>query len=386
MTGRGGDDDDHARVAGGRVPTFVAQTDDRLARPRSTGRVVALDVARAVALLGMVVVNVGPRDGEGPASWVFLLALGRASLLFVLLAGVGVGMLLASDRPRGSAGLVVRGAVLLVGGLALQLLDHDVSVILPTYAALFLVAALVVRAPDRVVLGGALVACVLGPLVWVAAQSGGEFEMVGPTITESPAHVLAAVLLTGPYPLVTWVAPFLLGIWLGRRDLADPRLQRRLLVGGVSAAVLATAVSVAVGADDVTDRTDPARLLSTVGHSQTPLWLVAGTGAALAVLALVLLVAPRLGRLAAPIASLGRLSLTVYVAHLLVIALLVRPGPTTSAAGLAVAVAFTALALVAATLWRRHLGSGPLERVLRAPESLLRRRTPSDTPADHSPS
>jgi uncharacterized membrane protein YeiB len=361
------------------VPTSVAQTRERLTvGAHGTGRVLALDVARAVALLGMVVVNVGPRDGDGPVAWVFRLAHGRASLLFVLLAGVGVGMLLASDRPRSTASLLVRGVLLLVGGLALQLLDHDVSVILPTYAALFGVAALVTRLPSGIVLGAALGATVLGPVVWTLAQTTGEFELVGPTLTDGPVQVLVAVVLTGPYPLVTWMAPFLLGIWLGRQDLGDPRLQRRLLVGGAAIATAAIAISAAVRVADVADRTSAVRLLSTVAHSQTPLWLLAGTGSAVAMLAVVLLVVPRLGRLARPAAALGRLSLTAYVAHLLVIALLVRPGPPTAEQGLAIAVAFTLLALAGAWWWRRRLGSGPLERLLRAPERLLVRRPAPD--------
>ena len=45
--------------------------------------------------------------------------------------------------------LLWRGLLLLLVGLTLQLLDHGVNVILPTYAALFILAAFVVRVSMR---------------------------------------------------------------------------------------------------------------------------------------------------------------------------------------------------------------------------------------------
>lgn len=359
--------------------------DDGAERPsRSSSRLLAVDIARAAALLGMVVVNVGPLEGTGPAAWVILAAHGRASILFVLLAGLGVGLLLGSGRPRATASLLVRGVVLLVGGLALQLLDHEVNVILPMYAALFLVAILVVRVPDRVLLGVAIGGVVLGPTIWTLAQAGGEFALTAPTLADPPSTVLAAVLLTGPYPLVTWTAPFLLGMWLGKKNLTDPRLQRRMLVVGtgltIGPMVLAGALAaLGVMADD---RLELARFAIATAHSQMPLWLLTATGSALVVLAAALLLAPRLtgSRLAWAFATLGRASLTAYVAHLFVIAFLVRPGPTTAAAGLGISVAFAVGVLIATSLWARRFPRGPLEELLRAPERLLGRRSRPDHP------
>ena len=51
----------------------------------------------------MIAVNVGPRTGEGPAAFLYHLPLGRASLLFLLLAGIIVGW---SDVPELAIGAV----------------------------------------------------------------------------------------------------------------------------------------------------------------------------------------------------------------------------------------------------------------------------------------
>lgn len=347
-------------------------------RPRLEG----VDVARALAVLGMLAVNVGPRDAEGVTAAFFRIPHGRASLLFVLLAGVGISLLTRRARLPGGTlpwpTLLWRATLLLVGGLALQLLDHDVTVILPTYAVLFLLAVPLVRAPDRVLLVAAGAAVVAGPLAWLTLQTatGSTFDLAPAELTDAPGEVVRTILLTGPYPVVTWLAPFLVGMWVGRQDLAARHVQRRLLVGGSVAALAAVTTSrlLVTVLGEPGERLGPDRLVSAVAHSQMPLWLVGGAGAALAVLGAALLLVPRLSTrpLRAVVSALGaagRLSLTIYVAHLVVLALLVRPGPETAAEGVVVTLLMAAAAVILAAAWTARFGQGPLERLMRLPRT-----------------
>jgi uncharacterized membrane protein len=57
------------------------------------GRVAGIDAARAAAVVGMVMVHVGPTGQSDIAGRLYALPHGRASVLFVLLAGVGVSLL-----------------------------------------------------------------------------------------------------------------------------------------------------------------------------------------------------------------------------------------------------------------------------------------------------
>jgi peptidoglycan/LPS O-acetylase OafA/YrhL len=63
------------------------------------GRVRGIDVARALAVVGMVMVHIGPvrMEGSGLVGAAYRLPHGRASILFVVVAGIGVS-LLAGDR------------------------------------------------------------------------------------------------------------------------------------------------------------------------------------------------------------------------------------------------------------------------------------------------
>src|ERR687890_2631387 len=120
----------------------------------------------------MVMVHFGPNPTPDTALGnVYGVSHGRASVLFALLAGVGVA-LLVGDRLRGwpslaRGRLVLRGMLLLPLGLWLQGLDHGALVILQYYAVYFLFAALVLTLPDRWLLAGGAAVLVGGQLVYL---------------------------------------------------------------------------------------------------------------------------------------------------------------------------------------------------------------------------
>jgi peptidoglycan/LPS O-acetylase OafA/YrhL len=187
------------------------------------------------------------------------------------------------------------------------------------------------------------------------------------------------LLLTGKYPLVTWAAPLLVGLWIGRRNLATPAVRWWLLILG-----LAIAVAAALASDWLTETLggpfeglhDPrfAVLLTDEPHSEMPLWMLGSIGSACAVLGGMLLLADRLPRATWPLVATGQLALTVYVGHLLLLdafpELLKRD--TVPEAFLTVG-AFMLLAVAASTLWRAVLPRGPLEAALAAPWWIVER-------------
>ncbi|WP_152191408.1 DUF418 domain-containing protein [Georgenia satyanarayanai] len=359
----------------------MADTADPLTRTGASAgsrrRVLAVDAARALAIVGMVSVNVGPTDVTGPGGYLYLLPHGRASVLFVLLAGIGFSLMTRRVRESAAAraplwaALGWRCALLLIGGLALQRLGHEVNVILAVYALLFVLAGALVRAHDGALLVVTALSTVLGPLLWLAPQvsAGRPFDGRPPQLGDGPGEVLTAVVLTGPYPLVTWVAPFTLGMWLGRRDLTSRVLQRRAaLVAAVLALGCPLVARVAAWQrGGLVGDTSWELLLTDAPHGQMPLWLVGATAVSVLVLLGCLAVERRHGsRLLRPLAVLGQLSLTFYVLHLLVLAWL-RPLPHTLGQGVLISAVMVLLAAVGAVLWRRHHRRGPLELVLRAP-------------------
>jgi uncharacterized membrane protein len=375
----------------GRPATSIPETRSATYR-RTWRRLRGVDAARAIAVLGMVMVHFGPNPRPDTLLGdLYGVSHGRASVLFALLAGVGVA-LLVGGRSRGQpttrrpiflarGRLICRGALLLPLGLWLQQLDHGAYVILQYYAVYFLFAALVLTLPDRWLLAGSAAVFVGGPLfyLWGAMFMPAWYTGDPASLDDPISKIVRDLLLAGKYPLVTWAAPLLVGLWIGRRNLAAPALRWWLLILG-----LAVAIATALASDWLTatlgeplgGRRDPgfAVLLTDTPHNQMPLWMLGSIGSACAVLGGMLLLADRLPGEAWPLVATGQLALTVYVGHLLLLdafpELLKRD--TVPEAFLS-ASTFMLLAVAASTLWRAVLPRGPLEATLAAPWWIVER-------------
>ncbi|GAA3226034.1 hypothetical protein GCM10017691_15290 [Pseudonocardia petroleophila] len=339
-------------------------------------RITGVDAARGLALLGMAAAHLHATTGpDGRATVVGDLVAGRASALFAVLAGVGIA--LGSRRGEGAgAALVVRA--LLVGALGLGLetvLDAPPAVILAQYALLFLVAVPLLRVPAPALFAAAAVWCVASPVLSHVLRAGmPDGPGPQPSFTMPPGELLVTLGLTGYYPVLTWTTYLLVGLGVGRLDLASARTARRLVGTGAALAVLALGSSALLGGGPsgeqragITPSDDWAWLLTAARHSGTPFDLAHTTGTALLVLGLCLL-APRV--VGAVLAGPGAIPLTLYTAHVVVGGLL---GPF----GTAVWVLQAVVALVVGGLFRRAGRRGPLEAVVAAASGAVRRRVPA---------
>jgi len=343
-------------------------------------RIGGVDAARALAVVGMVMVHVGPspRRAVTLAERLWAVPHGRASVLFVLLAGVGVSLLDRGPRARTVARLLWRALVLLPLGLALQPLDHGALVILQYYALYFVVACVALPLGDRALLTAAVGVTVVGPVLRLALwQAQPQWFAVGPTsLGDPPPVVVRNLIVSGSYPVVTWAAPLLFGMWLGRRDLRAPEVRAAMAAAGAATAVAAGLAGWLLEALLGAPAEAPSwtQLVTARAHSEMPLWLVQATAIAATVLAACLVACDRRPRLLRPLVALGQLALTVYVAHLLVLAFapgwLARDDVVGAAASV---LRFAVVAAAAAAAWTGLVGRGPLEVLLRAPADLLLR-------------
>jgi uncharacterized membrane protein len=359
--------------------------------PRPSRRIVGIDLARFLAIAGMFAVHVGPTALQDPVGRLYAeLTHGRASILFGLLAGVGVSLLarsrsatLIETRLR----LLWQGALLLPLGLWLQSLDVTILVILAHYAMLFVLGAVCVGFNSRV-LGLLAAASILsGPLGFQVGRRHWPqiFDRSAVEWGDPPLAVAHALVLSGPYPLITWAGPILIGMLLGRRDLRATKLRLALVIGGLALAVLAAVASLlleeVLGSPE--GLRDWTRLIDDGPHSQMPPWLLGSIGSALFALGLALIVADRFGRLVWPFIVTGQLALSVYVAHILAFhhfgATLRSPevGGAIRNVGAALGVA-----AVFAVLWRRFFQRGPLELVLALPTIAARWWRPGMRPRE----
>lgn len=226
-------------------------------------RIAGVDAARGLALLGMVAVHIMPlrvldAGGSPAATWAATLFSGRASALFVVLAGVGLALLSGGSGTIGAPKLAgvrrsvaVRALLIFMIGMGLGMLDTNVAVILVHYAVLFLCAIPFLGMRARTLgfwaAGWLLLSPVALYLVHPLATDLLEPHRLGasplPGDMFAPAVFLADLLLTGYYPLLVWFGFILAGLCVGRLALARPPVALAIGVAGAGLAVGAKALS-----------------------------------------------------------------------------------------------------------------------------------------------
>ncbi len=331
-----------------------------------TGRLVGVDMARALAIVGMVAVHFAPRPQTDTSvgAWLLEVPYGKASILFAFVAGIGVSIL-AQRQPQGVVPrLVWRSVWLLPVGLGVSLLDHPVAVILQYYAVWFLLAAGFVRVKSTTLLAVAVPWLAIGSLLvaWVGVEHADWLSLRG---GEPPGGLPVKLLLTGFYPTATWFPVVLAGMWVGRQDLTAPRVLRGLVGGGTVVAAALFLGGHALG--------DPPRLgewavlRSVEGHSEMPLAVIGTTGIAAAIVGACLWLGARTSAVR-PLAALGEGALTVYVGQLLVWHLTGDLFTSSSTAEAWVTVAwFVLVSSLGMWAWLAVFRRGPLEAAVRWP-------------------
>lgn len=344
---------------------------------RVNQRIVGVDIARGLAVIGMFVAhlgNTGP-DGLHSPSW-FVVADGRPSAMFAILAGVSIALFTGGRTvPRGPAlthgwlRIATRAGVVLVIGLLLEALGTPVAVILPSYAVTFLLVAPFIALRPWLVGVLAAVVAVVGPTL-LALLLSARADGSAPVAAEVGDSYLLDLVLTGYYPALVWIAYMLLGLCVGRLDLRSPRVQGLLGLTGVGLALVGYGGGSYLQQTVVADSELTAQLIRSDPHSDATLELLGNAGVTLAVLGALLAVTtlPPVARVARvllqPLAATGAMALTAYSLHIVAIAVLgndVVWYPESNA----VLAWFVVVTLAVCTLWTRLVGRGPLEWVMR---------------------
>ncbi|WP_017596675.1 heparan-alpha-glucosaminide N-acetyltransferase domain-containing protein [Nocardiopsis potens] len=371
--------------------------------PAARDRLRGLDLARWIAVAGMLVIHFGPPflDRESPLGVIVATyAWGRSTILFAFLAGVSLALVTggaAVHRGRrartGAARVAVRGAALVLIGWGLHAVvtagGSNLTVIITYYGLYFLLAIPLLRLSAPWAAAAAAAAFAIGPQLLFAlrrsAEEGGAMAGLTRAVeAHDPGHLVAGqglmeLAVHGYYPALAYLPAVLAGLAVGRLDLHSPLVRARLAAFGALVAFLSYRTSWhawynygligELGAREENIGSVPtgdARwLLTDMPHSATTPEVLGGTGVAMAVLACCLGLADRLPRLTAPFTAAGSMALTVYAVHAVVMAwqaaLPEDPGGLIGAVNREMSEIYLVGSVAVALLWRRTLGRGPLE-------------------------
>lgn len=366
------------------------------------GRLVGVDAARYLALVGMISTHLLEADEDGRLTGIQWLATGRSSALFAFLAGVSIALATRPGRAGAatsvrsrSAGLVVRGLLVAALGLALGQLDTGLAVILTYYGVLFVLAVPFVGLRARTLWTLAAVWVVAAPVVSQLLRPHlPRRGFATPDVSQlaEPLQLLSELTFTGYYPAVPWLAYLFAGMALARLDLRSTSVLTLVTGGGLLLSVGATVVSetllrrpavidpllASLGAANVQDlrmvidqgmygstpEDGPWQWLLVVApHSTTPFDLAQTIGSSLAVTGACLLVLHLLpavaSRVVAVVMGAGAMTLTLYCLHAVMRTPQVWPSEEPGSFWIHVAIV-TAIGAVFALLGRR----GPLETLV----------------------
>ena len=367
---------------------------DRTTSP-PTRRLPGPDVVRAVALIGVVVMNyhgyliIARSDADTGTGWAAELfdpwtgpLSTRFAATFVLVAGVGVTLMtrntVDATRRRNATQsssadpvttmrwrLVRRGVLLYTGGLVLD--EIWPGTIIPFYGAMFIAAAAMFTWRSRWIFAVAAASALAGWTirVWRFRQRDDGIStawLTDPGVG-SVRHYVFGVFVNGTHPLLPWLAFFCCGMLLGRA-LRTSWWRPAALGAGVSLAAGAAALS--SGAT-----TDFQRVVLSTGPADRGLLYVASAlGTALVAYATIDWLAERFPIATDPLRRAGQLSLSLYLLHIVVFNVAVDWLGWIEPAGLDLALtlafAFWVVGIVLAVGWQRRFGVGPAERVYRA--------------------
>lgn len=342
-------------------------------KTQSSPRLEGIDLARCLALVGMVLVNFRLAMGveNGKPTWLahaFEALQGRSAALFVVLAGMGFVMGLRRLLRSEAIALTLRRSVFLVTLGMFNFLVFPADII-HYYGVYFLVGVVLLPLGSRALLGCMAGIVVAFPLLsffldynlgwnWTTLEYAGFWTLPG---------FLRHLLFNGFHPALPWVAFLLWGMFLARTALHSTRTQVAMVVGGAACAFLTHWLS----AEALVLWPAYADLFGVSPLPPMPLYMLAGAGVATSIIGLCIVIVERWGQFAGLrlLLPAGRMTLTLYIAHIFIgMGVLDAMGWLTGQGLVQVAVAATTYCLLAITcafVWTKFFEHGPLEWLMR---------------------
>lgn len=328
-------------------------------------RLHGLDLARFLAFFGMVLVNFRiVADVTWDTSMTTRLidtTEGRAAALFVVLAGIGMSL----GRPDHWR-ILKRAAVLFCLGMLNQLIFP--ADIIHYYALYFIVGVAFLNQSSARLIIGSIGITLVGMVLFLVFDfdRGWNWETLEYTDFWSLGGFIRNSIFNGFHPIFPWASFLVIGLWIGRLELSTNSVQMPLIIGGLIITFFTYVLETVWIAN-----TEWAEMFTFAPIPPNPLYVLTATGSALFVLGCALWITPKIEKfgMTQSILKAGRISLTLYFAHILVgMGFMETMGwvngylSPLQLAGYSVAFCIGCVAF--AVIWSRIHTRGPLEWVL----------------------
>lgn len=353
-----------------------------------TNRIVGIDVARALAIIGMIIVNFKIAFGDKGNEVYKLFASifeGKAAATFVVLAGVGIAFMsnkavksndkikLYDTRIR----IAKRAIFLFVVGLLYT--PIWIADILHFYGIYMLLTLLLISSSRKLIFNVGLLLILIYPLLMLLwnYDTGWNFETFVYSNFWSVSGFFRNLFYNGFHPVIPWTAFMLLGLWFGKQNLSDERFIKKSILVSISVFIvmlLISKVSIFVLSEgDQTALLELKQVLGTSPMPPLPIYMISGSSIAIFIISMSVLIAKKFENnfIIVALTKTGQLALTFYVAHVIIgmgIVEFINPekmGKFSIEFSIIYAFIFSMFCILFAVIWTKYKNAGPLEWVMR---------------------
>lgn len=351
-------------------------------------RISGFDLARAYAIFGMLIVNFSFCFGTfETVSWAGKfkhLFIGNATSVFIILAGMGLSFMSTSALNSPEEKTILRKKVLKRSWflLALGLIFYNwwPGDILHFYGGYMHVAAFLLFVRKSLYLWFALAAIVIYQLLLliIPVETGWDFTTSKYLDFWTPEGFLRSTFYNGWNSLFPWISYFFLGMWLGRMDWNNQKKKWWLFIGAIVVLLITKGLKMGASYGLYSPEINQYMLTEYNPIVLPFLFITASCGV------IAICICHSIGnwlptnKMILSLASLGKMTLTMYVFHITVGMLLLSfltgikytgyypTGKTLSSGEIMLyVVVFYAFCLAFGTIYSRFFKKGPLESLMR---------------------
>lgn len=353
-----------------------------------SNRIYGFDFARALAIIGMILVNfktvMFTGEPDGMAYYVIEFLSGKAAALFVVLAGVGLTLMYKSAVTKSNNALAKTRKILLRRSLFLFVVGMSYYFIWPAdilhyYGVFIAVGVLFLGATRKVLIISSIVLIFLfvGMCAIFNYEKGWNWYNLTYTGFFTINGFFRNMFFNGFHPVIPWLAFLLTGIWVGRINLQIKEVRNKVIKYSLILYLIVKTLSVITikifANNNSIEQLELDYIFGTTPMPPLPFYMFSAASLAVFVIAISITLTEKLhnNSIVNYLISTGKLALTVYFTHVVIGMGLVYliygtvEHSFTINAVIIFSVIFCLFSIIFAHLWLKKFKRGPLEMLMR---------------------
>tara|TARA_B100001093_G_scaffold358718_1_gene343329 strand:+ start:6002 stop:7075 length:1074 start_codon:yes stop_codon:yes gene_type:complete len=351
-------------------------------------RIIGLDVARAFAIIGMIIVNfklVLGNQGSYLGNFIFDFFDGKASAIFVVLAGTGIAIMFKASSKSNNLTkinllkkrILKRALFLLITGLILMI--FWIGDILHFYAVYMIFMLFLIDKKSIYILLSGITIVMFYPLLLFFLDYGTswDFEKLEYYDIWTVNGFVRNLFFNGFHPVFPWISFMFFGFLFGNQNLDDFKIIKKIFWISLITFIfvqLFSYYSISFFSNELKISNEELfYIIGTGSMPPLPIYMLNGTSVAFVIITGSIILSKKFSNylIIDLLHKTGKLSLTIYVLHIFLgigIIEFIYPksiGYFSLNFSIACALIYSLFSILSSYFWLKYFNKGPLEWVMR---------------------